>query len=134
MRALPLLVLGLVLSAAPAAAQFNAYYAGTQRVDGKDLPCSTQFSVEKGRVAVLLEGAHRSRMLFTQEDGKLRVVDDATRTWFDLDRKQLDGMSSAMADMQKQLAEMPAARRRARSSGTRAWTATRSSAGATTAT
>jgi hypothetical protein len=111
MRAFALLVLGLVVSAAPAAAQFNAYYAGTQRVNGKDLPCSTQFSVEKGRVAVLLEGPNRSRMLFTQKDGKLRVVDDETRSWFDLDRKQLDGMNSAMADMQKQLAEMPAAQR-----------------------
>ena len=103
--------LALCLGAAPAAAQFNAYYAGTQRVNGKDLPCSTQFSVDKGRVAVFLKGARSSRMLFTQKDGTLRVVDDATHTWFDLDRKQLAGMGSAMADMQKQLVQMPAAQR-----------------------
>ena len=42
---LPILVgLALCLSAAPAAAQFSAYYAGTLRMDGKDVPCSTQFS------------------------------------------------------------------------------------------
>jgi hypothetical protein len=111
MRTAFLLALALLAGAAPASAQFNAYYAGTQHVNGKDLPCSTQFSVDKGRVAVFLKGARSSHMLFTQKDGTLRVVDDATRTWFDLDRKQLEGMGSAMADMQKQLATMPAAQR-----------------------
>ena len=111
MRAFALLVLGLVVSAAPAAAQFNAYYAGTQKLSGKDLPCSTQFSVEKGRVAVILKGSHSSRMLFTEKEGTLRVVDDGTRTWFDLDRKQLAQVGDAMAAMKQQLDQMPAAQR-----------------------
>jgi hypothetical protein len=109
---LPILVgLALCLSSAPAAAQFSAYYAGTLRVDGKDVPCSTQFSVDKGRVAAIFRGARGSRMLFTQKDGLLRVVDDATRTWLVLDRKQLADLGGAAEQMQKQLAAMPAAQR-----------------------
>lgn len=111
MRAFALLVFGLVLTAAPAAAQFNAYYAGTVRQDGKDLPCSTQFSVDKGRVATLFKGARSTRMLFTEADGRLRVVDDASRSWFDIDRKQLAEMGGAMDAMKKQMADMPAAQR-----------------------
>lgn len=105
------LALAVVLHAAPAAAQFNAYYSGTLRAAGKDVPCSTQFSVDKGRVAAIFKGARSSRMLFTQNDNQLRIVDDATRTWLVLDRKQLAQLGGATDEMQKQLAQMPAAQR-----------------------
>jgi hypothetical protein len=104
------IALALLCAAAPASAQFNTYYSGTERKNGTSVPATAQFSVEKGRVAVIMKGSRSSRMLFLEKQGVLRVVDDATKTYFDLD-KQTAG-SNPMDQMEKQLAQMPPEQRK----------------------
>jgi len=103
-------ILALLCGAAPASAQFNTYYSGTERHEGKSVPASAQFSVEKGRVAVIMKGSRDSRMLFFEKEGVLRVVDEPTKTYFELDREAAQG--GAMGEMEKELAKMPAAQRK----------------------
>jgi hypothetical protein len=105
------IVLALLCGAAPASAQFNTYYSGTERKDGKSVPATAQFSVEKGRVAVIMKGFRASRMLFLEKQGLLRVVDDATKSYFDLDRQAMEN-GGEMDEMQKQLAKMPPEQRK----------------------
>jgi len=101
----------LLALATPAAAQFNARYQGTQLVDGRSLPCSTQFSIDKDRVAAVFGGAHPARMLYLRKDGLLRIVDDVTKSYFDLARDDRNQMTGQMAKMQESMAKMPAAQR-----------------------
>jgi len=105
------IALALLFVAAPASAQFNTYYSGTERNDGRSVPATAQFSVEKGRVAVIMKGSRSSRMLFLEKEGVLRVVDDATKTYFDLDRQATQG-GDPMDEMEKQLAQMPPEQRK----------------------
>lgn len=104
------IMLALLCGAAPASAQFNTYYTGTERKDGKSVPATAQFSVEKGRVAVIMKGSRSSRMLFLEKEGVLRVVDESTKSYFDLDRQALQG--DAMGEMEEQLAKMPPEQRK----------------------
>jgi hypothetical protein len=104
------IILASLCVAAPASAQFNTYYSGTERRDGKSVPATAQFSVEKGRVAVIMKGSRSSRMLFLEKEGVLRVVDEGTKTYFDLDRQSAE--AGAMGDMEKQLAQMPPEQRK----------------------
>jgi hypothetical protein len=109
------LALGLLSVAMPASAQLNVYYSGSERSNGKSTPLTSQFSLEKGRVAVLMKGSRSSRMLFLEKPGVLRVVDDGSRTYFDLDQKTREGMASgegAMDEVQKQLAQLPPEQRK----------------------
>jgi hypothetical protein len=104
------IILALLSVAAPASAQFNTYYSGTERRDGKSVPATAQFSVEKGRAAMIMTGFRSSRMLFLEKQGVLRVVDDATKTYFDLDRQVSQG--GMMDQMEEQLAKMPPEQRK----------------------
>lgn len=110
MRIVPL-VLGALICAVPAAADFNAYYKGTQLDDGKTVPVTTQFSVTKGRCAMLFKGTRSARMLFLEKEGVLRIVDDRTKSIVDLDRQSLDHMkgdvASAMEQAKAQMAQLP---------------------------
>jgi len=105
------IALALLFAAAPASAQFNTYYSGTERKNGTSVPATAQFSVEKGRVAVIMKGSRSSRMLFLEKQGVLRVVDDASKSYFDLD-KQSGPDGGAMEQMEKQLAQMPPEQRK----------------------
>ncbi|HET7226812.1 MAG TPA: hypothetical protein VFK69_13980 [Candidatus Eisenbacteria bacterium] len=107
MRARPWLVPVFLMLASPAAAQLNSYYAGTQRVDGKAVPVTTQYSIDSTRVAVVFKGHNDWRMLYTAQDGRLRIVDDAGKRWFDLARDHRNAMNDMLAQMQQQLAAMP---------------------------
>ena len=100
-----------LLGAAPASAQFNTFYSGTERKEGKTVPATAQFSVEKGRVAMVMKGSRSTRMLFLEKEGALRVVDDATKTYFDLDRQSIQG-AGATGEMEAQLAKLPEAQRK----------------------
>lgn len=111
MRSSTAIALALLFAASPAAAQLNTYYSGTERKDGKSVPATAQFSVEKGRVAVIMKGSRSSRMLFLEKQGVLRVVDDVSKTYFDLDRQAMQG-GGAMDQMEKQLAQMPPEQRK----------------------
>lgn len=107
MRLRPWIVSGLLAVASPAAAQFNAYYAGTQLVEGRKVDVTTQYSVDSTRVAAVFKGPHDYRMLYTKDGGVLRMVDDGAKSWFEMARDGHNAMSDAMAQMQQQLASMP---------------------------
>lgn len=112
MRVPALVAVGILALAATAHAQFNAYYEGMTHMAGKDLPLTTRFSVDKDRVATVMVGARSSRILYFGKEDVLRVIDEDTRSYFDLDRKALAQITGgAMAEMQKQMAAMPPAQR-----------------------
>jgi hypothetical protein len=109
MTRLVLIVLILALAAAPAAAELNTYYAGTVLRDGKMIPATAQFSVEPGRVAMILKDAKTSsRMLFVEKEHVLRIVDDTGKNYFDIAKGQA---ASPAAQMQEQMAHLPPAQR-----------------------
>ena len=115
MRRLTPAVLALLLGAAPAFAQFTTAYSGKQLVDKKWVPATAQFSVEKGRVAAIMTGSRSSRMLFLEKEGVLRVIDDATKSYLDLDQKtmsQLGAGGDEMEKMKKQMESMPPEQRK----------------------
>jgi len=98
----------VLLCATPAHAQFDVHYRGTQDVGGKEVSVTAQFAVEKGRVAVIMKGAHASRMLFLEKEKVLRLVDDDGKTYVDLDEKTLSTLGGgAMSQMEEQMAKMP---------------------------
>ncbi len=108
MRTLFVATLATWILAAPAAAQLNTYYEGTQRGGGKSVPATTRFSVEKGRVAAVLTGMRSSRILYVEKEGVVRVIDDDSKSWFELDKKSMEQMSGgAFAQMKEKLASMP---------------------------
>ncbi len=111
MRYVVLLVLGFLAAAAPTAAQLNTHYQGVQRESGKESPATAQFSVEKGRVALIMKGSRASRMLFLEKQELLRVVDDVDRNYFDIGKNFTGGMGSGsaglMEEAQEQLAQLP---------------------------
>lgn len=108
MRHSALVPLLLLAVAAPAAAQLNTYYRGTQVVDGKEIPATAQFSIEKGRIAMIMKGARSARMIFVESDHRLRVIDDETKSYFDLDRAGMQkDATSMMAEAQKQMEKLP---------------------------
>jgi hypothetical protein len=97
-------VLAILLHAASAAAQLNAYYQGTEWVKGTAYPATAQFSCEKGRVAMALKGAKALRILFLEKEDLLRIVDDTGQAYVDLEGGLQKGMAS---QMEKQMAKMP---------------------------
>jgi hypothetical protein len=108
-----LIMLALCCVATPVLAQLTTTYSGTQRDGDKDVPASAVFSVEKGRVAMIMKGTRSNRMLFDEKAQVLRIVSDDDKSYIDLDkewRKNADP-SGMMATMQKQLESMPAAQR-----------------------
>lgn len=105
----PSIVLVCCLLAAPAGAQLTTTYKGIQREGGKDSPISAQFSVEDGRVAMIMKGPHSARMLFDAKAQVLRIVSDDEKTYLDLDKKTggPGDPNSMLAAMQKQLEALP---------------------------
>jgi len=93
--------------AQPAAAQLTTTYAGTQTVDGKQVPASAQFSVEDGHVAMIMRGARSARMIFDAKAQVLHIISDDDKSYFDIDQ----AAGNPMAMMQEQLAKMPANQR-----------------------
>ena len=105
-----LIALAICASAAPAAAQLTTTYTGVQREGDKEVPASAQFSVERGRVAMIMKGTHASRMLFLEKEQVLRIVSDDEKTYVDLDKNTAGrggDPTGMLADMQKQLDQMP---------------------------
>ncbi len=115
MRHFTLSALIACFAAIPAGAQFNTYYKGMVREGGKDVPATAQFSVEPGRVAVVMKGARATRMLFFEKDQVLRLVDDTHGMYLDLGKTTRDamgpGISAQLAEAQKQLDKLPPAQR-----------------------
>ena len=92
-----------LLAAAPASAQISAYYRGTERVGTRAVPATAQLSLEKGRVAITVKGAHPFRMILIEKDETFRIIDDVDRTYLDVES---GGDDEVMSDVEKELAEM----------------------------
>ena len=106
-RGTAVLPLVILLFAAPAHAGFNAYYEGTQLDQGKSVPAKAQFSVEPGRVAMLMKGSKSFRMLFLEKQQVLRLVSDDDKSYVDLDKKAMEEMHTDVnAEMEKVKAQM----------------------------
>lgn len=112
MRYLMLIPLFVLAAADPVHAQLNTFYRGVQVVDGKEVPATAQFSIEKGRVAMVMKGARSARMLFLESDHVLRIIDDETKSYFDLGKGTLPDVAGMMAEQEKQLAKLPPEQRK----------------------
>ena len=82
MRTIALTIAATVIAAGPARAQLTTLYKGVQREGPKDSPATAQFSIEEGRVGMVMKGSHSSRMLFLEKEHVLRIV-DGWRRYFD---------------------------------------------------
>lgn len=107
------IVLILAAAAAPARAELNTYYAGSVLREGKMVPATAVFSIQPGRVAMVMKDATTSnRMLFLEKEQVLRIIDDSGKNYFDIGKGGMAGeASSQVAEMQKQMAKMPPAQR-----------------------
>jgi hypothetical protein len=107
----PLLItLALWGAAQPAAAQFTTTYAGIQAQGGRQVPATAQFSVENGRVAMLLKGTRSGRMVFDERAQVLHLINDEEKTYMDLHKAAGDS-GNPMDMMQEQLDKLPPAQR-----------------------
>ena len=108
-RACVIAALVAASSTVPARAQLNTYYQGKVREGGKDVPATAQFSLEPGRVAVIMRGATVRRMLFLESEQVLRLVDDSRRIYIDLGKASgtASDLAAQLAEMQKQLDQLP---------------------------
>src|SRR5262249_36075983 len=97
--------------AGPLAAQLTTSYSGTQTERGKSVPATATFAVQEGRIAMLMTGLRTARMLFDQKAQVLHIVSDDDKKYFDLDKNMMSDMSGMMANMQAQLAKLPAEQR-----------------------
>ena len=106
-------LVGLMLCAAamPASAQLTTKYAGFQLDQGgKEVPATAVFAVENGHVAMIMTGVRGGRMIYDQKADLLRVIMDADKTYFDLD-KSSPNPQAMLAQMQEQMKNMPAEQR-----------------------
>jgi hypothetical protein len=115
-RTIALTVAAIAFAAGPARAQLTTLYKGVQREGQKESPATAQFSVEEGRVGMIMKGSRSSRMLFLEKEQVLRMVDDDSKTYFDLGQSSLQGPGTgaapAMANFQKMLEQMPPEQRK----------------------
>lgn len=107
------LTLAFAILTLPAAgfAQLTTTYTGTQTDEGKTVPATARFAVQAGKVAMVMTGLRAARLLFDQRGRVLHLVNDDQKMYFDLDQQTLGDMSGMMANMQAQLAKMPAEQR-----------------------
>lgn len=108
MRRIPLIALLLLGAAGTSEAELNAYYRGVDRMTSKEVPATAQFSIEPGRVAMVMKGSSNGRMLFLEEEDVLRFVDDAAKTYFDMGKSWIRSDNADLAaGLEDQLAELP---------------------------
>jgi len=111
MRHIALIALILFGAAGSAKAELNANYRGVDRMTGDEVPATAQFSIEPGRVAVILKGSHDCRMLFLEGEGVLRFVDDVGKTYFDMEKSWIgssaDDQAAVTAGFEQELAQLP---------------------------
>jgi hypothetical protein len=113
MRTIALSIAAIAIAAGPARAQLTTFYKGVQRDGQKESPATAQFSVEQGRVGMIMKGSHSSRMLFLEREQVLRMIDDDSKTYFDLSQSSQQGPgAAAIANFQKMLDQMPPEQRK----------------------
>jgi hypothetical protein len=106
----------MALGAAPASAQLTALYKGVQREGDKVDSVTTQFSIEPGRVAMIMTGSKSNRMVFLEKEQVLRIINDAEKSYLDMGKQTLeatsDQVNSQMAMAQKELEGLPPEQRK----------------------
>lgn len=102
-----LMTLGFCTLAAPLGAQFTTTYTGIQRDGDKEYPATAVFSVDQGRIAMILSGSKHMRMLFDDKAQVIHVVLEDSKQYFDIDKDFRSATDGMMAQMQKQLEAMP---------------------------
>jgi uncharacterized protein DUF4412 len=111
MKRIPMIALLLLCAADPSRAELNAYYRGVDRMSGDETPATAQLSIEAGRVALVIKGSHGCRMLFLKKDETLRFVDDAEKTYVDMEKSWLgsgaEGEAEMTASLEQELAQLP---------------------------
>lgn len=112
MRCLILSALIVAAAASPAHAEFNAYYRGVDRMTDKEVPAAAEIHLAPGRVAIVATGSRNTRMLFLEEAAILRFVDDAEKSYFDMDAGTSASSSGMMAEVDQRLAQLPPDQRR----------------------
>ncbi len=105
MRPALVVVAAMALGAAPASADLNVVYKGTESFGDKPTPAEARCSIAKGRAVMVQKGSMRARMVFLQKEGVLRVIDDSQRTYVDMDRAMMDDMSGMAASAKAQMDE-----------------------------
>ena len=117
MRRFPLIALFLLASAATSEAELNTYYRGVDRMTSKEIPATAQFSIEPGRIALVMKGSRDCRMIFLEKEEVLRVVDDGEKTYFDMEKSWLQSAgedeAGLTAGLEAQLAQLPPEQREA---------------------
>ncbi len=115
------LALAVAAMAPPARAELNARYRGVDRMSGMEVPATAQLSVGPDRAALSIKGSATVRILFWEDTGTLRIVDDTKKTYVDLEQcagpaaggaammSEIEGLTSEQRqmadDMIKQSAE-----------------------------
>jgi hypothetical protein len=102
------LVLPLLAWAAPAAAQLTTRYVGVERFTRKATPLTATYAIDANRVALVLNGARRYRILFFADQNLMRMVDDDEMVVMDLAGGLEGGLEGMLA---KALGQAPAAER-----------------------
>ena len=104
----------VLAAASPARADLNATYRGVDRTTGTEVPVTVQFSIGAERIAVIVKGPRSVRILFRQDPGSLRFVDDTGKSYFDIERCSqadsgmlagIEGQLSQLTPEQRQMAE-----------------------------
>jgi len=116
MRCLPLIALILLVTATPSKAELNTYYRGVDRKTSKEVPATAQFSIERGRVAMVMKGSRDCRMLFLEKEEVLRFVDDAEKTYFNMTKSWIQSAQEGegmAAGLTAQLDQLPPEQREA---------------------
>jgi hypothetical protein len=104
----------IAVTAAPAQAQLTTTYTGTQLVGDKQVPATAKFSVEQGRVAMVMTGGRGGRMVYDAKNQVLHIIMDESKSYFDITKAGGAGDAGGMAaEMQKQLEKMPKEQRAA---------------------
>jgi len=113
MRSSVLIILATFAAAPPAEAQLTTFYRGTERMGDKEVPATAQFSIEKGRAAMVMKGSRAARMLFVEKSEVLRIVDDTGGSYFDLGKATAgSGPTEMMAELKEQLDQLPPEQRK----------------------
>ena len=116
MRCIPLIALFLLGTAGYSEAELNTYYRGVDRTTSKEMPATAQFSIEPGRIALVMKGSRDCRMIFLEKEEVLRIIDDGEKTYFDMEKSWLQSAgdeAGVTAGLEAQLAQLPPEQREA---------------------
>lgn len=93
--------------ASPLTAQLTTSYTGFQRDGDREIPATARFSIESGRIAMIMTGTRSARMLFDAKARVLHMVSDDDKSYLDLQEGSGGDPTGMSEAMQKQLDALP---------------------------